>query len=349
MSFELISKKPRKGLLKVKGKEIVTPFFMPVATKATGKGVTSDDYTDLGNGLNSRSIISNSLLLHMKPGEALIEKLGGIHKFMNFNGVIFTDCGGFQVSSTFFENITKNSIVFKNPYTTGTVRLTPEKAMQIQHSIGSDVAMVLDEMAPYGASFEEAEKAMHKTHEWAVRSLNEHKRLESIKPTGQKVFAIVQGNFFPDLRKQSALFLREHDFDGFAIGGVAIGESQDEMLSAVKWALPHIPKDKPRYVMGVGKPDDVRKLIELGIDCFDSIYPAKNARHGSLFTQTGSIPIGKGRFSEDLTSIDENCNCKTCTNFTRAYIHHLDKIKEPSGNRLKTIHNLYFMESLVRK
>ncbi len=345
MSFKLISKSPRRGILTVRNRSVETPFFMPVATKATGKSITSDDYNKAG----VKAIICNSLHLSMLPGSEVIRDNGGLHNFMNYNGVIFTDSGGFQASSKFFKEKVSKGLVFNNPYNTGTVRLTPEKAMKIQHDIGSDVAMVLDDMAPYGASYEESKKAMEKTHEWALQSLEAHKKLEEENPTGQLLFGIIQGNFYEDLRKESAKFITNLPFDGFAIGGLAIGETQEEMLKAIEWVKEYLPEDKPRYVMGVGKPEDISFLVKHGIDCFDSIYPTKNARHGTMLTKEGSLGIMKGKYKYDQNPVEEGCECHTCKNFSRAYIHHLTKVKDPSGFRMRSIHNIYYLINNVKK
>ncbi len=345
MSFKLLSKSPRKGILTVRGRSVETPFFMPVATKATGKSITSDDYERIG----IRAIISNSLHLELMPGSSVIKNNGGLHKFMNYKGIIFTDSGGFQASSKFFKEKVKKGLIFNNPHTTGTIKLTPEKAMQIQYDIGSDVAIVLDDMAPYGASYEEAKKAMLKTHEWALESLEAHKKLEEENPTGQLLFGIIQGNFYEDLRRESAKFITSLPFDGFAIGGLAIGETQEEMLKAIEWVKEYLPEDKPRYVMGVGKPEDMRILIENGIDCFDSIYPTKNARHGTLLSEEGRMSITKGRYKYDGKPVSSTCECHTCKNYSRAYLNHLTKVKDPSGHRLKSIHNLYYLNSKIKK
>ena len=345
MSFKLLSENPRKGILTVRGRSVETPFFMPVATKATGKSITSDDYKRIG----IKAIICNSLHLEFVPGSEVIRDNGGLHNFMNYQGVIFTDSGGFQASSKFFKGKVKKGLVFNNPYTTGTLKLTPEKAMQIQHNIGSDVAMVLDDMAPYGASYEEAKQAMLKTHEWALQSLEAHKKLEEENPTGQLLFGIIQGNFYEDLRKESAKFITSLPFDGFAIGGLAIGETQEEMLKAIEWVKEYLPEDKPRYVMGVGKPEDMKLLIENGIDCFDSIYPTKNARHGTMLTKDDKMSITKGRYKYDQEPIEKSCECHTCKNYSKAYLNHLTKIKDPSGYRLRSIHNLNYLNKEIKK
>ena len=350
MSFKILEKnnEKRKGIFETKTVSIKTPFFMPVGTKATGKSITSDDYKNLGDNERANAIICNALILSFRPGNEIIRKLGGIHKFMNFDGVVFTDCGGFQASRNFFIKKTKKGLWFKNPYNDQVVRITPKNIMKIQHDIGSDVAMVLDDMAPYGASIKEAREAMNTTHRWAKESLEWHKELEKERPTGQKVFGIVQGNFYDELRVESAKYIASLPFDGFAIGGVAIGETTEEMIRAVKTVLPYLPEDKPRYVMGVGKPEDIKALIEIGVDMFDSVYPTMTARHGTMLTNQGRIYLDKAKHNLEDYAIDKKCKCYTCKNFTRAYLHHLCKIKDPTGYRLRSIHNLYYMMKLVK-
>lgn len=334
---------------KVRNKEINCPFFMPVLTKATGKGITTDDYKNLGNNIRADAVICNALLMSLRPGTKYIKKAGGIHDFMNFDGVVFTDCGGFQVSSNFFIKKTRNGLHFKDPFQGGRVIITPESIMQTQHDIGSDVAMMLDDMAPYGATHKEAKQALKNTNKWGLRSLKKHKELEKKNPTGQKIFGIVQGNFFPKLRIESAKFLTQHDFDGFAIGGVAIGEPSKKLYEAVENVLPYLPNNKPVYVMGVGSPEDVKKLSKLGVDCFDSIYPTQVGRRNTLFTEEGKIYIDKGRQRDKLEPVSKTCNCKVCQNYTRAYLYHLSKIKDPVGDRFKSIHNSYYLQKMMKE
>lgn len=339
----------RVGLLKTKSGVIETPFFMPVVTKATGKYISLDDYSSLSSNLGARGVICNSLLLSLRPGTNIIKSAGGIHNFMNFKGVVFTDCGGFQSSSTFFEMKSKKGLHFRSPYDNKKVILTPKSIMEIQWDIDSDVAMMLDDMSGYGISFEEAKIAMENTHRWGEDSLAHHKKLREIhnkQENRQLLFGIVQGNFYPQLRRESAEFLSKFDFDGFAIGGVAIGEPHEDMYLAVKSALPYLSKNKIKYVMGLGSPIDLLEMISLGVDCFDSIYPTQNARHSSIFTMKGKIYLDKGRYSEDLSPIEDDCECHTCKTFTKAYIHHLSKINEPAGHRLRSIHNQFFLQRL---
>ena len=330
----------RIGKLKTRHGIIETPFFMPVATRAVGKYIGTEDYKKIG----VNAIISNSLVLSFNPSLEVIKKAGGIHKFMNFNKVIFTDCGGFQVSrNSFSSKQVEKGIYFKNPYDKSNHFITPKRSMEIQQTIKSDVAVSFDDMAPYGSNKKRFEKAVEKTHHWAKESLKYHKDKK------QLLFGISQGGFHKDLRKKSARDINSLDFDGVAIGGVAIGEPKNEMYLAIKSALPEISKNKPRYVMGVGSPQDIVEMISLGIDCFDSIFPASNGRHGTMFTSKGKLNINKGMYKLDLSSIDKNCNCFTCKNYSKSYIRHLSMIKEPEGMRLKTIHNLQFMMNLIKK
>lgn len=348
MSFTIThqDQNARVGKLKTAHGAIETPFFMPAATKATGKHITTDDYQKAG----VKALISNALILSFKPGIETVKQLSGLHKFMNFKGVIFTDCGGFQMSRTIFQKKSKKGLHFRNPFDNSPVVITPQKIMNIELTLGSDVAMMLDDMSGYGVSKEEARIAMENTHRWGKESLQWHKKLkgDSNHPK-QLLFGIVQGNFYPDLREESAKFINSLDFDGIAIGGVAIGEPKEEMYKAVDAALPFITKEKPRYVMGVGSPEELLELIGRGVDCFDSVYPTQNARHGTLFTSDGKIYIDGLKYQHDFTPIDQNCKCHSCQHFTKAYLHHLTKVKEPSAKRLMSIHNLHFVLQLVEE
>ncbi len=329
----------RIGKLKTRHGTIETPFFMPVATRAVGKYIGSEDYKKIG----VDAIISNSLILSFNPSLEVIKKAGGIHKFMNFNKVIFTDCGGFQVSrDSFSSKQVEKGIYFKNPYDKSNHFITPKRSMEIQQTIKSDVAVSFDDMAPYGSNKKRFEKAVERTHNWAKESLKYHKDKK------QLLFGISQGGFHKDLRKKSARDINSLDFDGVAIGGVAIGEPKNEMYLAVKSALPHISKNKPRYVMGVGSPQDIVEMISLGIDCFDSIFPARGARHGTIFTSKGKIALNKGKYKLDLSPLDKECCCYTCKNYSKSYLRHLSKINEPEGMRLKTHHNIHFMMNLIK-
>ena len=347
MSFQLTYQdgQARVGRLTTAHGEIETPFFMPAATRATGKFITTDDYQNIG----INSLISNALILSLKPGIEIIHQSGGLHKFMNFQGIIFTDCGGFQMSRTMFEKKSKNALHFRNPYNNQEIVLTPKKIMEIELALDSDVAMMLDDMSSYGSSFEEAKEAMENTHRWGKESLDYHQILRKDKNSKQLLFGIIQGNFYPELREKSAQFISSLDFDGIAIGGVAIGEPKEKMYEAIDSALPFIPINKPRYVMGVGSPKEIIEMIGKGIDCFDSVYPAKMARHNHLFTKQGPIAIDKSQYATDFSPLEEDCTCPTCRQYTKAYLYHLTKIDEPSGKRLKTIHNLHFINILIEE
>ena len=333
----------RIGQLTTAHGTIETPFFMPAATKATGKVISTDDYKKS----NVKAIIANALILSLKPGIEIVKKAGGLHNFMNFSGIIFTDCGGFQMSRSIFEKKFKKGLHFRNPYDNSKVILTPKKIMEIELTLGSDVAMMLDDMSGYGISYEEAKLAMENTHRWGKESLDWHQKLKTELNSTQLLFGIVQGNFFPDLREQSAKFINSLDFDGIAIGGVAIGEPKENMYQAVDAALPFISQEKPRYVMGVGSPKEVLELISKGIDCFDSVYPTQVGRRGTLFSRAGNVLLEQLKYKEDFTPIEENCLCHTCQNFTRAYLHHLLKIKEPIVKRFLSIHNIFFMQKML--
>ncbi len=347
--FEILAKegRARLGKLQTAHGSIETPFFMPAATKASGKLITTDDYKQAG----VKTMICNALLLSLKPGIELLRKAGGVHKFMNFKGVVFTDCGGFQMSRSIFEKKSKKGLHFRDPYNNSRVVLTPKRIMEIELSIDSDVAMMLDDMSGWGCTREQAEIAIENTHRWGKQSIEWHKKWKQEDPrfrdSKQLLFGIIQGNFFADLREKSAKFINSLDFDGIAIGGLAIGEPKEEMHKAIDAALPHVREDKPRYVMGVGSPLEILDLVAKGIDCFDSVYPTQVARHFSLFTRKGIVVIDQLRYSEDFSPIEEGCECHTCQDYTKAYVHHLIKVKEPIGKRLLSIHNTYFMQKLL--
>lgn len=333
------SGKARCGMLETKSGKFETPFFMPAATMGTGKCIAADDYNSIG----LRNIISNALVLSMAPGEDTVKSAGGIHKFMDFKGCVFTDCGGFQMSRGMFKGKTKNGLHFINPFNEQPVLITPEKIMRIHQAVGSDVAMALDDMAPYGASREQYVAALKNTHKWQEMSKRFH------DDDKQMLFGIVQGGFEMDLRRISAHFINGLDFDGVAIGGLAIGEPSVEMYQVLDNVLPIIDVEKPRYVMGLGSPKDVVNAVGLGIDCFDSVYPTKNGRNGTLFTSAGNIDITKSKYAGDFGPIDQSCDCFVCRNYTRSYMHHLMKIKEPAGKRYRSYHNLWFMQRLIEQ
>ena len=337
--FELINQdgEARVGKLKARGKEIETPFFIPVATKAVGKFITSDDYNNLG----IKAIISNAFLISLEPGLELIDNFNGTHDFMNYHGIIFNDCGGFQMlRENLLSHTTNNGIFFKNPYGKD-VFIRPEKIMDIEHRVNGDVIMALDCVMPFGKDRKEYEEAIEKSHRWT-------KQCKEFHNTDQLLFGITQGGTFLDLREKSAEFINSLDLDGNAIGGLGIGEPKEKMFEIIKVSNKILSKDKPRYLMGVGDPEQILECVEHGIDIFDSILPAKHARHGQLFTSKGNLTLKKAKYKEDKRPIDENCDCYTCKNFSRAYLRYLLKTNDAAGKRLRTIHNLHFMEKFMQ-
>jgi queuine tRNA-ribosyltransferase len=335
----------RVGLLKTRHGVIKTPFFMTVATKGVGKFLGSIDYVQMGQ----PALIANAFLLSLSPGSEHIKNSGGLHEFMKFPGVIFTDCGAFQMlREKFLLGTTPNGIKFKHPFENKIILLTPEKIMHIEEDIGADVAMMLDDLAPWGSTHEHFKKSIENTNRWAQECLVHHKDKD------QLLFGIVQGGFFEDLRIQSAHDICSMDeagkrFDGIAIGGVAIGEPKHKTDQVLDWTLPHIDPDRPRYVMGVGTPEQLVEYVGKGIDCFDSIFPTKNARHRELFTQDGPIVIDAGKWKSSSDPIDPTCSCIVCKTYSRAYLYYLTKLKDPTGMRLCSYHNVAWIAQLMRK
>ncbi|MBN2566960.1 tRNA guanosine(34) transglycosylase Tgt [Candidatus Woesearchaeota archaeon] len=329
----------RVGRLKTRHGTIETPFFMPVATRACGKCLGPDDYRTL----RTDAIIANSFLLHLQPGEETVRSAGGIHRFMDFDGAVFTDCGGFQMlKESFLEGARKRGIVLKNPSDGSRHLITPERSMLIQEAIGADVAMALDDVAPWGATETQYKASMENTHRWMRESLEHH------ADTKQLLFGIAQGGFSRKLREESTLFISSLDFDGVALGGLALGEPMQKMHQAVGWCAKLLPADKPHYLMGVGSPVDLLKTVGRGIDCFDSIFPTRNARHNTIFTRHGPIAIEKAKHREDFRPLEEGCSCPVCATYSRAYMNHLARIGEPIGRRYRQVHNLHFMLTLIR-
>ncbi|MBU4189900.1 MAG: tRNA guanosine(34) transglycosylase Tgt [Candidatus Thermoplasmatota archaeon] len=325
----------RTGKLHTKHGIVETPCFMPVATKATVKTLTSDELDEIG----AQALITNALHLYLNPGVDILKSIG-IHRFMNWNKTVFTDSGGFQLIRDFNLKVTNKGPMFKINKTNHF--FTPEKCMEAQNHIGSDVAMVLDDCSSYGSSYEEVARSLKRTVEWAGRCKNGHKNPE------QLIFGIVQGGVFPDLRKKCAESLLKIGFDGYAIGGLTIGEPKEEMLKILNYTVPLIPVGKPRYMMGLGSPEHILESISLGVDIFDSAFPTRNARHRTAITSHGSFEITKKKYSDDFSPVDEKCRCYTCKNYTKAYIHHLFKEKELLGMRLLSIHNLYFILNMMK-
>jgi queuine tRNA-ribosyltransferase len=341
--FELIHKDKntvaRAGKLSTNHGIMDTPAFMPVATKGTVKTITPEELHKIG----TQAVISNAFHLLLAPGMEVIKRSGGLHEFMHWERAIFTDSGGFQmIRKDFPFKITDEGFTYKNPRDGKKYSYTPESCLENQKIIGSDVAMILDECPAYGSDYSAVEASTVRTIRWAAKA----KSIE--KNNGQLFFAILQGGTFAGLRKYCAEELVNMDFDGYGIGGLSIGEPKDIMNEVLKSCVPLVPESKPRYLMGVGSPVELLAAIESGVDIFDSAFPTRNARHQTLMTSKGNIDIARARFTLDICPVDENCDCYTCRNYTRAYLHHLFKESELLALRLASIHNLHFMQSIVR-
>lgn len=320
-----------------------TPVFMPVGTRASVKTMSPDEVRSLGANI----ILGNTYHLYLKPGDGLVADMGGLHGFMNWNGSILTDSGGFQVFSLGAGARDKKSLVkihgdrveFKSHIDGSKHVFTPKKVLDIQHNLGTDIAMVLDECAPGIAEYDYAKAAMERTHEWA----SEAKEYAKEKEFEMAVFGICQGVTYEDLRKESAAFINSLDFDGNAIGGLAVGETKEEMYRALDASLSGLSEEKPRYFMGLGSPEDIILSVEKGVDMFDSVMPTRIARNGTVFTFSGKINLSNAIYSRDKNPIEVDCDCYTCQNFKRAYIRHLLVVDEILGIRLTTLHNIRFM------
>ncbi|MBP6859687.1 MAG: tRNA guanosine(34) transglycosylase Tgt [Candidatus Magasanikbacteria bacterium] len=354
----------RTGIIHTDHGDITTPIFMPVGTQATVKTL---DQTDVHN-LPAQIILGNTYHLHLRPGEDLINDAGGLHKFMNWNKPILTDSGGFQVFSLGLQKdatinnkkmvtIDEEGVTFRSHIDGSTHRFTPEIAVQIQHKIGADIIMAFDECTPDTAAETYAREAMERTHRWAKRSLDEHKKLSTHNTHDyrQFLFGIIQGSVYKNLRQESAEYISSLDFDGIAVGGESVGYNMEATREILDWVYPFIPADKPHYAMGIGlSPADLLVAINGGIDMFDCVAPTRLARHGMVFVnpETDSklrINITSSKYKKDFTPIDPSCICHTCKNYTRAYLQHLFNTSEMSGMRLASIHNLHFMLDLMRQ
>jgi len=331
--------KARAGELNTGHGIINTPVLCPVGTQGSVKTLTPQDLRDVGMNM----ILANTYHLYLRPGIPTIEKLGGLHKFMNWDGAILTDSGGYQLYSlSKLRQINDEGVIFRSHIDGSRHEFTPELAIKYQESLGSDIIMVLDECIDHNESRERVWAAMVRTNQWAERCLKAHDR------PGQALYAIVQGGLFPDLRKQSAEFLTKLKFDGYALGGLSIGEPKQVTFDITEQTTALLPSDKPRYLMGVGAPEDVVECVARGIDIFDCAMPTRVARNGALYTRTGRVDIENAIYSQQSEPIDNNCHCYTCRNFSAAYLHHLFRSKELLAYRLATIHNLAFMSNLVQ-
>ena len=344
LNFEIKKIDPRTGarlgVMHLPHGDVPTPCFMPVGTQATVKAMTPEE---LKQDVKANIILSNTYHLFLRPGHELIKKAGGLHKFMRWDRNILTDSGGFQVFSLgALRKITEEGVEFRS-HIDGTKKfISPEKAMEIQNALGSDIMMCFDECAPYGATREYVEKSMERTTRWAKRCKDAHKNTEN-----QALFGIVQGGFFKDLREKSAKDLIELDFPGYAIGGISVGEPKEEFLDILRYTAPLLPENKPRYLMGVGTPDYLIEAVLAGVDMCDCVLPTRMARNGTALTHYGRLNMLNACHTYDFTTLDKDCDCYTCKNYTRSYIRHLFKAKEILGARLLSIHNLRFLTKLM--
>ena len=336
----------RIGLLQTKKGKVETPFFMPVATRGSVKTLTSEELKQM----KVPAVISNALILYLREGSVITNKLGGIGKFMNYNGINFTDSGGFQMyTPTIYIKSNEEGVQFKNPLNGEKIFMTPEKNMKVQLDIGSEVAMCLDSMHMYTHSKLQIEDSVKKTTAWAKRCKLHHETLQKNIPKSKRqlLFGIIQGGKYEDLRETSTKSLLEIDFDGYSIGGFGLGETIQEEFNIVKQLKQLLPENKPVYLMGIGNPIEILKGIELGVDIFDSRMPTQNARRGSLFTSEGKLRILKEDCKFDTSPIDKNCNCFVCKNYSRAFIRYLIINDELTGKKLTTYHNIYFLTKLI--
>ena len=326
--------KARYGTLETNHGTFETPMFMPVGTQATVKTLDERELKEI----NSAVILANTYHLWLRPGEDIVNKAGGLHSFMNYDRPILTDSGGFQVFSLAKpKDITEEGVKFKSHLNGENLFLTPEKSIEIQNKLDSDIAMSFDECIPYPATYEYAKKSTERTLRWAIRGKN------AFNNDNQSLFGIVQGGEYEDLRYWSAKELVKLDFDGYSIGGTSVGEDKETMYKMIDYAIKYLPSDKPRYLMGVGDPIDLFEGVMRGVDMFDCVHPTRLARHGHAFTLDGKINIKNAKYKEDFTSIDEECDCYCCKNYTKAYIRHLIVANETLGQRLLSIHNLRFL------
>lgn len=358
MQFQLLTTdhQARRGRLLCSRGVIDTPAFMPVGTYATVKAMRPEEVKAIG----AQIILGNTFHLMLRPGAEVIKTHGGLHQFMHWDGPILTDSGGFQVFSlTELRQLSEEGVEFRSPINGDLIKLTPESSIAMQKTLGSDIVMVFDECTPYPATYQQARDSMQLSLRWAKRCKQAFIEMES-DPTlrtgttdhidGAKaaLFGIVQGGLFHDLRNESLQGLTEIGFDGYAVGGLSVGEPKDLMLQVLDHLMPQMPSDKPRYLMGVGKPEDLIEGVLRGVDMFDCVLPTRNARNGCLFTSQGVVKIRNSQYRFDLQPLDPECDCYTCQHYTRAYLHHLFHCKEILGCHLNTVHNLRFYQTLMQ-
>ncbi|MDH5445785.1 MAG: tRNA guanosine(34) transglycosylase Tgt [Gammaproteobacteria bacterium] len=341
MKFELIQtdQKARRARLIFKRGTVDTPAFMPVGTYGTVKAMTPEELSASG----AQIILGNTFHLMLRPGTEIVEAHGDLHNFMHWQGPILTDSGGFQVWSLGdLRKITEEGVTFSSPVNGSRVFLGPEESMAVQASLGSDIVMIFDECTPYPATEQQARESMELSLRWAGRCKTAH----GDNPSA--LFGIVQGGMYPELRAESLAGLKDIGFDGYAIGGLSVGEPKEDMLNVLDHLGPQMPTDRPRYLMGVGTPEDIVEAVRRGVDMFDCVMPTRNARNGHLFTSSGVVRIRNSQHQLATGPLDERCNCYTCQNYSRAYLRHLDKTGEILGARLNTIHNLHYYQHLMQ-
>ena len=344
IKYDLVKKdersKARLGILHTNYGSFDTPMFMPVGTQATVKTLSPEELKDM----NSAVILSNTYHLWLRPGEDIVNKAGGLHKFMNYDGPILTDSGGFQVFSLAKpKDIKEEGVTFKSHIDGKKLFLTPELSIQIQNKLDSDIAMSFDECIPYPSTYEYAKNSVERTLRWAKRGKDVHSN------PNQSLFGIVQGSSHKELRKYSAIETVKMNFDGYSIGGVSVGEGKKEMYEQIDYCIDYLPTEKPRYLMGVGEPEDILEGVERGVDMFDCVLPTRIARHGNAFTHHGKTNIRNSKYKEDFTPIEESCDCYACKHYTKAYIRHLIVANETFGARLLSIHNIRFLIRLTEE
>lgn len=345
ITFKVVHTDPnsgaRAGILTTPHGEIKTPVFMPVGTLGTVKAMTPEELRDL----NAQIILANTYHMYLRPGSDIVRRAGGLHRFMHWDGPILTDSGGFQVFSLgALRKITEEGVEFRSHIDGSKHFLTPEKSIAIQEDLGSDIMMCFDECVHYGADHEYTRKSMEMTHRWAKRCKDAQKF-----PEKQAIFGIIQGGMYKDLRTESAKVMSEMDFPGYSIGGLSVGEPKEEMIELLHHTTSHMPWDKPRYLMGVGTPDYLLETVASGMDMADCVIPTRLARHGTIITHTGMLSVRNAQFKDDFTAPDPDCDCYTCTNYSRAYLRHLFQCGEILASRLASIHNIRFLLKLMEE
>ncbi len=345
LTIEKSTGQARRGRLELRRGTVRTPGFMPVGTYGTVKSVTPEEVATSGADI----ILGNTFHLMLRPGTEVIRRHGGLHEFMNWHGPILTDSGGFQVFSlASMRKLSAKGVCFRSPVDGAEVFLTPERSMEVQHDLNSDIAMIFDECTPYPATYAEAEQSMRLSLDWARRSRLHFDALRDNDPgRGEALFGIVQGGIYDALRNESLDGLCEIAFDGYAVGGLAVGEPEEERLAVLDNVVPRLPTGRARYLMGVGTPVDIAEAVSRGIDLFDCVMPTRHARTGHLFTSRGVVKIRNARYTDDTGPLDPACGCYTCSHYSLAYLRHLEKCGEILGARLGTLHNLHFYQNLM--